>query len=462
MDQAPGLVVDEQQLENSGAALVARERAGLAAARGEQGGVRRASIPVLEQALLGAVGLVRAPARRAQPPHQPLGEHAEQARGDQERLDAHVDQAHHGACRVVGMQGREHQVPGQARLHRDLRSLQVADLADHDHVRVLAQNGAQRARERQLDSRIHLGLADAIEVVFDRVLDGDDVGALGVELADRGVERGRLSGAGRAGDEDDSMRLFDELAQGSERRIRHAEAGEVEPSGLLVEQPQHHALAVSRRQDRDAHVDRASGESQRDAPVLRLAFLGDVQARHDLDARNDHAVRHLRRLENVAQHPVPAETHHRAPLEGLDVNVGGALAHRLREQGIDQPHDGRVVLALQEVGDLGQVLRERREIRIRVEVGDDIGGVRRAALVGARERRVEGVARKLSQSKRPPERALHLGEHACAHPGPHPELEACLELPGADHAVPLCKSIRQPLDRARVGREGVRRHIHAL
>src|SRR6266702_2221294 len=97
VDQAPRLVVDEEQLENSGAALIAGERARLAAARGEHGGVRPVSVPVCEEALLGAVGLVRAPARRAQPPHQPLGEHAEQARGHQERLDAHVHEPHHGA-----------------------------------------------------------------------------------------------------------------------------------------------------------------------------------------------------------------------------------------------------------------------------------------------------------------------------------------------------------------------------
>jgi len=144
------------------------------------------------------------------------------------------------------------------------------------------------------------------------------------------------------------------------------------------------------------------------------------------------------------------------------MNVGGALAHRLREEGIDQPHDGRVVLALKEVGDLWEALRERGEIRIRVEVGDDVGGVRGAALVGARERRVEGVVRKLPQGERPAKRALHLGEDACAHPGPDPELEALLQLPGADHAVPLGKGVRQALDCARVGREGVRGHVHAL
>ena len=57
----------------------------------------------------------------------------------------------------------------------------------------------------------------------------------------------------------------------------HAERVEVEPPGLLVEQTQHHALAVPGRNGRDAHVDRAAGDAQADAPVLRQALLGDVE-----------------------------------------------------------------------------------------------------------------------------------------------------------------------------------------
>src|SRR2546425_503571 len=62
----------------------------------------------------------------------------------------------------------------------------------------------------------------------------------------------------------------------------------------------------------------------------------------------------------------------------------------------------------------------------------------------------------------PAGRALHFGETAGAPPGRDPELEARLELPRADHAVPLGKCVRQALDRARVGCEGVRGHVHAL
>ena len=73
------------------------------------------------------------------------------------------------------MQRGQHQVSGKARLHRDLRGLQVADFADHDDVGVLAQDGAQGAREVELDLRVDLRLPDAVERKLDRVLDGHHV-----------------------------------------------------------------------------------------------------------------------------------------------------------------------------------------------------------------------------------------------------------------------------------------------
>jgi len=45
---------------------------------------------------------------------------------------------------------------GETCLHRDLRGFEIADFTDHDHVRVLTQDGAQGAGEIQLDARIDL------------------------------------------------------------------------------------------------------------------------------------------------------------------------------------------------------------------------------------------------------------------------------------------------------------------
>ncbi len=66
---------------------------------------------------------------------------------------------------------------GQRRLHGDLRGLQIAHFAHHDHVGVLAQDGAQQGGESQPDLRLGLHLVDAVELILDRVLDRDDVAA---------------------------------------------------------------------------------------------------------------------------------------------------------------------------------------------------------------------------------------------------------------------------------------------
>ena len=103
------------------------------------------------------------------------------------------------------MQRREHQMPGQRRLHGDLRGLPVADFADHDDVGVLPQDGPQQAGEGQADLRAHLDLVDALELILDRVFDGDDLSGDRVQCQQPGVERGGLAAAGRPGHQHDAV-----------------------------------------------------------------------------------------------------------------------------------------------------------------------------------------------------------------------------------------------------------------
>ena len=51
--------------------------------------------------------------------------------------------------------------PVSAALTRDLGGLEVANLADHDDVRVLPQERAQRGGEVEADVLVHLHLVDA-------------------------------------------------------------------------------------------------------------------------------------------------------------------------------------------------------------------------------------------------------------------------------------------------------------
>src|SRR5690606_32724495 len=121
-------------------------------------------------------------------------------RRDVEGLEPHVDQTRDRGGRVVRVQRGEHEVAGERRLDGDGSRFQVTDLTDHDDVRVLAQEGAQRRGEVQTDLGSDLHLVDAVQVVLDRVLGGHDVDLRGVDLGQGGVERGRLTRTGRAGD----------------------------------------------------------------------------------------------------------------------------------------------------------------------------------------------------------------------------------------------------------------------
>ena len=163
VDLGPDLVGGHQQLKNAGAP-----------------GVTGLTTDLTARAVASGAALA----------HQALGQHAQERGAEQKRLHAHVDQAVHGAGRVVGVQCGQHQVAGERSLDRDLCGLKVADLADHDHVRVLPQDGPQGFGKGQVDLGIHLRLAHARQLVFDGVFHRHDVVARGVQALQRGVQAG--------------------------------------------------------------------------------------------------------------------------------------------------------------------------------------------------------------------------------------------------------------------------------
>ena len=63
----------------------------------------------------------------------------------------------------------------QSRLHTQVGCLAVADLADHDDVRILAQQCSQTRGESHTSFGIGLGLVDAGDLVFDWILDSRDI-----------------------------------------------------------------------------------------------------------------------------------------------------------------------------------------------------------------------------------------------------------------------------------------------
>ena len=64
---------------------------------------------------------------------------------------------------------------GQCCLHRHVRGLLIADLANHHDIGILAQHRAKRVREVEPDFGLDLHLIEIFAHHFDRVFDGRDV-----------------------------------------------------------------------------------------------------------------------------------------------------------------------------------------------------------------------------------------------------------------------------------------------
>jgi hypothetical protein len=81
----------------------------------------------------------------------------------------------------------------------------------------VAQHRAQDVGEAEPDLRLGLDLVDAVQLILDRVLDGQYLAVRRVQLYQRGLPRGGLAAAGRPGDQDDAVRWGQGVAIGAER-----------------------------------------------------------------------------------------------------------------------------------------------------------------------------------------------------------------------------------------------------
>jgi hypothetical protein len=142
--------------------------------------------------------------RRAEAADEALGEEGAHGGGDEEGLDAHVDQAGNAADGVVGVEGGETRWPV-----REAR-MAISAVSRSRISPIITTFGSARRMERRPAAKVRLisgdgDLHDAREFVFHRVLDGDDAAVGVVHLAEEGVEAGGFAGAGGAGDEDDAV-----------------------------------------------------------------------------------------------------------------------------------------------------------------------------------------------------------------------------------------------------------------
>src|SRR4029450_13866258 len=173
------------------------------------------------------------------------------------------------------MQRRADEMARPRRRDRGRDRLEVAHLAEQDHVWVLTQGGAQRLGEARR-VRPDLALVDDAALVtvyeLDRVFDCQDVlGPLAVDLVDQGCKRRRLAGPGRPGDQDEATRLLGERVQ----RGRDAELFERLDVGR--DQPEGGAKRAALEEDIDAEA-RETRDRMREVDLAvaleRLLLLG--------------------------------------------------------------------------------------------------------------------------------------------------------------------------------------------
>src|SRR5688572_5292028 len=152
-----------------------------------------------------------------------------------------VDDAVERLVGAVGVQRRHAQVARLGERDGVVHGVPVADLADQDHVRGLAQRVLER-RVPRIGIHAHLALGDdavlVVMDVLDRVLDGDDVPvAVLVAVADHRRERSGFPRA-RAAHHDD------EAALGHDHVLEHRRQVQILELGYRRgDRPQHHADA---------------------------------------------------------------------------------------------------------------------------------------------------------------------------------------------------------------------------
>jgi hypothetical protein len=121
--------------------------------------------------------------------------------------------------------------------------------------------------------------------VFDRVFNGQNLARRLVELDERGGERRGFSRSGRPGRDDHAKGKL----QGGAKRLLvarlQADLIERDHAFSLAKQSNDRAFAMGCRHRCDAKIDLGAGDRQPRAAVLRQSPIGDVQSRHDFEAR---------------------------------------------------------------------------------------------------------------------------------------------------------------------------------
>ena len=279
------------------------------------------------------------------PPHQPLGDDGAQGTGHQIARSPHIHQSQGAGDRIIGVQGRQHQVTGHGAAQADFDRLLIAHLPHQQDVRVLPQGGPQYGGKIQTDLRVDLNLVDARQAVLHRVFDRDHLVSGLIQLGEGSVQGGGLAAPGGTGDHYHAVRAPQLTTETLQQQLRHPGVVQRQQARRLIQQTHDHGFAVLHRHGRHPHVDLMTPDPHVEPAILRQPLLGDVETRQQLQAqhqsrRDPHLVEHV--LMQHAVDPLPNAQH---LLIGLDVDIRGVHLHRIFKHRAQQLDHRRLALA---------------------------------------------------------------------------------------------------------------------
>ena len=282
----------------------------------------------------------------AHTPHQALGHDTDDVARHHLGRNAQVLDTLKAAQRRVGVQRGEHLVARHGGAEGHFGGVLVAHLAHQDDVRILAHERAHAVGKVDLAAVRDGGLPDTRDGVLDRVLQRHDVDAFVVHVAEHRVQRGRLARARGAGHQNDALGPRQHQVQQVVLVFRQSQLSVFDNAALGIEHAQHEVFAMDGGLHCGAKVHAAPADGQRHPPVLRRTALGNVHARHQLEAHQHGVPVAAMQHAHLAQHAVDAVADTQELALGLEVDVGGQLVHRVRQQSVHQTHHRVAVAAL--------------------------------------------------------------------------------------------------------------------
>src|SRR5205085_2527551 len=117
----------------------------------------------------------------------------------------------------------------------------------------------------------------AAEVIFNRVFNGADIQLPRIHLPQGSVKRRGFTRAGRAGDQDNAVRLIDLIFPDGQFILPKSQVVQPDIDRAIVENTHDDLFAGGSRQRGESQVDFSPVHDRADAPVLWQTPLGNVQ-----------------------------------------------------------------------------------------------------------------------------------------------------------------------------------------